>query len=578
MKISFLARINEDLAERRTKIVFADSPDFSIQLSGDNYEFMAWGDPIYDEGFHSGLSLHRSTKYITENLSGHYYFCFNDLARDEITFGTSPFSIVPVHYCMRGPDLILSDNVFTIAGYTGLRNASARFIIESLLFNYPLYNCTLVEGISLLGSGSALVAGRGGLKIVRHTAPEEWFSPDPEPWRESVPAMTDIFLREVARYLPGEHYLTALTGGFDSRTLAAAGLYHGRTFTGYCFGSAPEGDLGMAAEISSRAGIPFVPVLLDAEYVRNHSLEAGKEFVINSSGTGTFSRAHYIYAATMLGSNARYIVTGNFGSEVLRTVHSPGVMVSPLLYRLFMADEPRQTLAFLKESPLLRFIPTYVVDNELQKIEEDVSALPCFNIRYRGLSRNMQLYLYILEETFRKYFGSEIAGQWSRVINRTPFLDRNFLRELFSTGLAGIHSGFMENHPGRRYKGQILYASIITRAAPQLGKFVTDKGYRPDDLLTLTGKARIMAGWLRKRTFPGMHSPADPMAVQVAWDHNRAMYESLPVSDDLFNKRETDLLRGPGFSMEKARLYSLIFAADYLRHLPKPDGQDIPAY
>lgn len=578
MKISFLARIPLNLPDKPGGIQFAVRPDPGIHLTGDDYEFMAWGDALSDDRFLRGLPLHRTARFITENLSGHYYFFFNDLAKGEITIGTSPFSIVPLYYCMRESDVILSDNVFTIAGYTGLKNLSALFVIESLLFNYPLYNCSLVEGISLLESGSALVAGRNGLRTVRHTAPEEWFSNDPVPWRKSIPVMTDIFLEAVDKYLPGEHYLTALTAGFDSRTLAAAGLFHGRSFTGYCFGSAPEGDLGMAAKISHRAGIPFVPVLLDDYYVRNESLEAGRKFVISSSGTGTFSRAHYIHAASVLGSKARYLVTGNFGSEVLRAVHSPGVMFSPLLFQLFKADGPRSALAFLKESPVLRFVSAEAVNNELQNLDGDISSLPCFDKKFQGLSKNMQLYLYIFEETFRKYFGPEIAGQWNMIINRTPFLDRHFLKELFSTGLAAIHSGFMESHPGRRFKGQILYASIINRAAPQLGRYITDKGYRPDDLLTVTGNARVLGGWLRKRTHTGMHSPADPMAVHEAWDHNHASYESLPVSDDLFNKSEIYLLRGPGFSMEKARLYSLIFAADYLRHLPKPDGQDIPAY
>ncbi|NLE34325.1 MAG: hypothetical protein GX622_04425 [Bacteroidales bacterium] len=567
MKINFLAEIPLNRQEKESRKLFADTPDFSIHLRGDDYEFMAWGDPIFDDRFLHSLPLKRNIWFIAENLAGHYFFIFNDFKKNEIAFGTSPFSVPSVYYCVKGNSIILSDNVYTIARHHGFKSVSARFLIETLLFNYPLFNSSLVEGIFLLDSCSALVAGHSSYRIVRHTAPEEWFANDPVSWRKSIPVMTDIFLSAIEKYLPKEHYLTALTGGFDSRTLAAAGLFHGRTFSGYCFGSAMEGDLCIAAEISSKAEIPFTAVLLDGDYVRHDSLEAGKEFIVSSSGTGTFSRAHYIHAASLLGREARYLITGNFGSEVLRAVHSPGVMISPLLYQAFQARGPEQVMASLKRNPLIRFIAGDAVENELRRIEEDISGLPCFDQRYLGLGRNMQLYLFIFEETFRKYFGSEIAGQWNRLINRTPFLDRHFLKELLSTGLAGVHSRFMERLPGRRYKGQILYASVINRAAPQFGTYVTDKGYRPDDLLTLTGKARMLTGWLKKRVSGGMHSPADPMAVHEAWKHNRAWYESLPVGDDLFNKREIDQLRGPGFSNEKARLYSLIFAADYLRHL-----------
>jgi hypothetical protein len=578
MKISFLAEIPLKLQIKSPLKLFADTPDFSIHIRGDDYEFMAWGDPIYDDRFLQDLPLQRNIRFITENISGHYYFIFNDFKKNEIAFGTSPFSVVPLYYCVKGNSIILSDNVFTIAGHTGLKNVSARFVIESILFNYPLFNCTLVEGVSLLDSCSALVAGSDNYRIVRHTVTEEWFCNDPVSWKKSLSVMTDIFLNAIEKYLPGEHYLTALTGGFDSRTLAASGLFHRRTFSGYCMGSTMTGDMSIAAEISSKAGISFVPVLLDGHYVRNESLEAGKKFIIKSSGTGTFSRAHYIYASALLGRETRYLVTGNFGSEVLRAVHTPGVMISPLLYMAFKSRGPEEAVASLRKHSLMRLMSADVIENELRNIEEDISGLPCFERRYIGIGSNMQLYLYIFEEVFRKYFGSELSGQWSRVINRTPFLDRHFLKELLSTGLAGINSGYLEKRPGRRYKGQILYASVIQKAAPCFGTYMTDKGYRPDDLLTIWGKSRILTGWLRKRVSRAIIPNTDPMAVHEAWDHNRIWYESLPVNDDMFNKREIDSLRGPGFSNVKARLYSLIFAADYLRHLPEPYEQDLPAY
>ncbi|MFN2337329.1 MAG: hypothetical protein ABR560_10210, partial [Bacteroidales bacterium] len=80
-----------------------------------------------------------------------------------------------------------------------------------------------------------------------------------------------------------------------------------------------------------------------------------------------------------------------------------------------------------------------------------------------------------------------------------PFLDARFLRELMGTEYAGIHSEFFEENPFRRYKGQLMYAHIIRKAFPALGRFATDKGYAPDDLLSLPGKLRIAKSYLGKR-------------------------------------------------------------------------------
>jgi hypothetical protein len=123
----------------------------------------------------------------------------------------------------------------------------------------------------------------------------------------------------------------------------------------------------------------------------------------------------------------------------------------------------------------------------------------------------------------------------------------------------------MEKNPLRRFKGQVLYASVIRKAAPHLGRFVTDKGYSPDDLLSMSGKLRITGIYLRKRRSDAT-SLSDPMAVREAWSVNRGFFESLPLSGSIFNENEITRLRSALFTNEKARLYSLIFA---MNNLPK---------
>ncbi len=83
--------------------------------------------------------------------------------------------------------------------------------------------------------------------------------------------------------------------------------------------------------------------------------------------------------------------------------------------------------------------------------------------------------------------------QFSYLKNRTPFLIW-ILSGITGTGSAGIHSDFFEHNPVRRYKGQVLYANIIHKAFPLFGQIPTDKGYRPDDLLSLSGRIRIGQG------------------------------------------------------------------------------------
>lgn len=565
MKISFLIEIEKSNPFQPLTELFVERPEFEMHLTGDDYEFLAWGDPIASDNFIRELPSGCSPDFIVNNLTGHYYYLLNDRRRREIIAGSSMFSILPVYFFYRKGRLVLSGNAFTLGRKAGLNSVSSRFILETLLFNYPLFNSSLIEGIGLLPSNSALVFSGDGYNVIKHTSVEQWFSSDPVPWRESKAPMAGKFLDTAATYLPQEYYLTALTGGFDGRTLTAAGLYHDRNFSCYCFGTDSSVDLMVASNIAEQTGIDFIPVLTDEEYVSRYSLEAGRKFILRSSGLATFSRAHYVYASSILACRTRFLVTGNFGSEIFRAVHNTGVMISPALYDVFLSRDPDEALVRLGRNPVTRFLKDTVVQSVLAGMREDIEALPPFSSKYSNLSKNQQFYVYLLEEIFRKYFGSEIVNQADYVINRTPFLDPSFLKELFGTGLAGVHSGFFEDNPFKRLKGQVLYASIIRMADPRLGRFNTGRGYSPDDLLSIAGQLKIMsARYLRRRH--KQVSPYDPLGVKAAWRANNRFYRELNVDGDIFNPEVVKQSGDGELNDEKARLFSLLYSMHELKN------------
>ncbi len=544
--------------------LFVSKPEMSLHLTGDDYEFFSWGDPIVTDKFRQELHIHRSIHFIVNNLYGHYWFLFFDKRSNEYQAGNSLFSILPVYYYAGKERLILSGNALSLGRHTGTAEISKRFILESVLFNYPLFNNSVLNEISLLPSNSGIIAGRHGVKLVRHTSVEELFTDKPSPWRRNAERLTDLFLSTSAKYFPEENYSCSLTGGFDGRTLTAAGKYHGKEFSCYCFGTSVSKDINIASGVTSAAAVPFDTIALDDDFIKGHSLDSGRQFIINSSGTGTFSRAHYVFAARHLAGRSKYMISGNFGSELFRAVHIPGVVISPNLYAVFRSSDPEDALRILKRSKEAEYINQKNFDQEWQELLNDLQHLPCFNLRYKDLTRNMQFYVFVFEEIFRKYFGAELSNQFIYLKNRTPFLDIDFMRELLKTRFAGIHSEFFEQNPIKRYKGQMLYAHIIRKAFPELGYLETDKGYSPSDLLTVRGKLRILKGYLGKR-WRGAESQYDPNGVKQSWHQNHLFYESLPVDTSLFNENHLKTSSGDRFTDLKARIYSLIFLNNYLK-------------
>jgi asparagine synthase (glutamine-hydrolysing) len=565
--MQFLIDISEENLANDLSQIFISKPGINLHLSGNDFEFISWGDPISTDKFRQQLQYERSIDFIINNLYGHFYYIFLDRRKNEFLIGNSLFSILPLYYSFHDGRVILSENAFTLGRYTGRTGLSKRFVLESVLFNYPLFNHSAIDGIELLPSNSGMIIGRDRIKIIRHTAVEKLFYGNPSSWKRSAGRMTDIFLETVKKYLPNEHYYTALTGGFDGRALTAAGIYHKKSFTCYCFGTAESRDLILSYETASDAGISFYPVDLDDVYIKDYSLEAGKSFILNSSGVGTFTRAHYVFSSGLLAGKTRYLVTGNFGSEIFRAVHIPGVIISPGLYTVFSSHDPGDAYNELRKSAGMKYLNQSEFASEWADLERDLQSLPCFNVKYGSLSKNEQFYIFVFEELFRKYFGAEMVRQSGWIKKRTPFLDIDFLKELLATGFAGVYSDFFEENPVKRYKGQVLYAHIIRKACPPLGKLVTDKGYRPDDLLSVPGASRIVKSYWDKRIRGKKDNTYDPNGVKGAWHNNHSYYEDLRVNTNIFNSDNIRSDRYSALNEVKAKIYSLIFVDNYLNKL-----------
>jgi len=533
--IRFIIEIHLGNKIKQVSSIFISKPGIKLHLKAPFYEFIAWGDPISSSDFQERLGSNPSPEFIVNNLYGHYYYVHFNKNSGELLIGNSLFSILPLYYQYTSKHLTISDNAITIGKHHGIEKVNRQFLLEMMLFNYPLLNESIFEDIHLLPTNSFISISGNKFHIGKHTEIKTYFVNDPISWRKAKHFMPEIFLETTEKYLPSEPYVHALTGGFDGRTLVAAGLYHKRKFSTYSFGSKASKDVNIAHKLSQSIGLPFIEIDLSQEnYLSESSLDCGKEFIFNASGTATFARAHYLYAAKALSSDFRHMVTGNFGSEVFRAVHNPGVVISKNLYTLFELDNPDKAFQIIESSPEFQLIKKQVFKKEWEFLKEEMKGLPCFSIDFIRLSKNQRFYIYVFEEIFRKYFGAEMINQFHYLKNRTPFLDIDFLKSIFNTGFAGIHSGFFEHNPVKRFKGQVLYAHIIRKAYPVLGKILTDKGYKPDDLFTALGVWRITWGYFKK--IIGITPVVwDPYGVERAWLANRKYWQSIPINDEYFN-------------------------------------------
>lgn len=534
-------RIDIDLSKSNTDYpscvqLFNEVP-VCDKYKNDRYEVLFWGDAIVPEKWNSEIPEVLTVKEIIHAVSGHYYFILRNKNDHRIFIGSSFFSILPLYYHATTKHIKISNRPERIYFVENAYQIDRQFILENILFYYPLFNRSHNQAVSLLPTNHFIGISGNHLHISSHTCVEDLFSEEPVKWRNSIDHISDVFLDSVGKYYPDEFYYNALTGGFDGRTLVASGIRMKKNFSAYSFGSSESSDTFVAENLSKLAGIPYLKIPLDDSYATNHSLADGLDFIINSNGIGSFARAHYLYAIKKLAKNSGIVITGNFGSEVFRTAHIAGAVISPNLHKLFMSSGIDDAIAKLETAPEWNWLNKPAFKHAWEGLKEEINTMHFFNPAHDALSKNQKFYITVFNEVFRKYFGAEMINQFKYVKNRTPFLDLNFFTELLKTELSGVYSDFFTHNPFKRFKGQVAYAHIIKKTYPQFMQVLTDKGYCPGDLLTLSGKLRISGSFFTKKFLSKGKSAEDPYGVGRAYKANLNFWNSINIDQQLFNQK-----------------------------------------
>ncbi|MFN7116805.1 MAG: asparagine synthase-related protein [Saprospiraceae bacterium] len=437
------------------------------------------GDPIFNnrETLKNVIShgkLQENKLY--EAVRGHYYWFF--IRPEAVECGSAFGAIYPIYY-HRGPaGVALSSSAFYLAEQTGTVQLDQRNLLERLLFNYPFFNSTWWQEIKLLPTHRHLAIYKDQVNIAGDFEIFDYFGDGNDASAKTLEHLAEVFQQETQLFLPdNEEFGVSLTGGFDGRTLVAAARKAGRNFTVFCYGRSGSSDLVYSEYLAKKLKLPHFAVRLDADYLVKISQPSARRFMSLTEYNGNWGRPHYDYAAQLLSQQFNYILTGNFGSELFRALHSNGPVMSSCLTALF-SNNYAGWKDYLQQVTY-SWHPT-LFQNELESL---ISDLENYLAKLKHLEPNQQFYYFVYNELFRKYFGAEIVMQRHYLNNRTPYLNFNLTQALNKTIWSGVHSAIFEKNLLKRRKGQIFYATFLRQSDPILYHLKTNKGYRPADLL-----------------------------------------------------------------------------------------------
>jgi hypothetical protein len=274
--------------------------------------------------------------------------------------------------------------------------------------------------------------------------------------------------------------LVSLTGGFDGRANVAMLERDPDTYKCYSYGMPSSKQIRVPQKVADHIEINYDPIYLDSDFLEQYKL-LSEQASYFSNGTAPIGFANKPYAYSILNQYSDTIITGLFGSELLRPLHNNKIQVNDQSFAIFLNKDLREGIKIaidnLKGFSFSNFNP--------HDCEEDLYRffkLYYFD-KYQGYDPITRFFFFIIQEGLRKYFSQEISIERVFLTTKFPYFDMDVVELTYRTPWAGMYNGFLGESKFKRRKGQLLYAHIMKKYCPKIMEIEMDRGYTAKSLL-----------------------------------------------------------------------------------------------
>lgn len=387
---------------------------------------------LKEKNDHSILEMFRKNRYGALKLfNGWFYGLILDLKQNEVLMFNDRYGMQRLYYYQDGDSFLFASEAKAIlAVKRELRTLDPIGVGEFLTCDSVLENRTLFSGLLTLPGGAAWTFKNARLyKKEQYFQPEEWERQPILEQEEFSQNLENVFERVMPRYLrPGLPIGISLTGGLDTRTIMAS-IDHGRhKFPCYTFGGMHREsfDVKIAREVAFVCGQKHQVLSLRDDFLSSFSDLAEKTVYI-SDGCLNACEAYELYLNRLAREVADVRLTGNYGSEVLRSM------------RAFKAVLPNRKSV---HPDFWHYISTAMERFERVSHCHDLTFTAFKQAPWHGYGR--------------------LSIEQSQLIPRTPFMDNELV-------------GLMYQAPQSARKSSHTTTHLIERRTPQLAQIRTDR-------------------------------------------------------------------------------------------------------
>lgn len=392
------------------------------------------------------------------NLRGIFAFVIYDKIKKVIYLVGDLRSHLPVYYAIIDDQFIFSTSIATFTTIKSVPKFNKKWLYDYFYFNFPIHDNTCLEGVKRLDICTILSFDLNKNHITKNKYSEILkVSDNISIGEESFKMALSTFKNRVVKYYCSDRInYTALTGGFDSRTLLSLVPKNSHVKC-YTYGVPGSGDLKVAKELTNTLNLNHKIIRFNEEF--EHQLpDLIYQTVRLSGGTQSILRSTLPFVYKSLSSNCESeeipIAIAGIGGDLFRG--APGSADSSLsegMCHFYRTGKVNVNEQFFKK----------IFKNNWTEFESHI--LETFDkVQYlygNPIAPEMAMAFDIYEIT-PKYFGGEYAIASNFLTMRLPYLDLEILKIAYSSEFGNLgFSPYIHDQKDIIYKKYIFQSKII---------------------------------------------------------------------------------------------------------------------
>jgi asparagine synthase (glutamine-hydrolysing) len=399
-------------------------------------------------------------------LNGAFNAFLWDKSLRKLTIINDRLGLRPLYFTEIDGDIFFASEVKAFYAVAGFRpSLDHGFLYQFLEYGFPLGEVTMVREVSQMPMATIAEVREGEKRLMPYWGPEHWPAKKEMLPEEAIHGFIDVFSKAQARMLRGDREKgILLSGGIDSRIIAADAVLKGRGLPTFTFGEEGCLDNRIACKVAEELGLSnrFLPIGPDC--LVDKSLEA----CWITDGMFNVFHSHGISIYPEIAEHVKVILTGMeqlsvhlYGDEIRGLPEWSDDLKNPSALFRHMYEQPSVAISNGKDGLLSDSLERRV-RGEQERVSDLLSGGVVLDssgevdhlrtIEWMGLRHRQRRFTLM---------GQLIIRNWLEV--RTPLMDSDLIQYAMT----------LPN--GLRAEEKPLHVGLLEAEAPQLLKVTLQK-------------------------------------------------------------------------------------------------------